>query len=191
MDKSLFEQVASSLTVKSICSPMGPDIPSDVTAEGLQQFYWEEGDPIDLPSRIVDKKGDVRGVMLSTDFFNASASFADNDTVTEVVAEELPLNQLLSSATTILDAVELFARKEHRYFYVVHVDGIIGVIFYNDLFKPLGRLAFLALALEIEDLALKLCQSAQFRDRCWQSIPDSRKSYAIKIFELRVRDQHL
>src|ERR1700676_4531840 len=96
MDQSLFEQVASSLTVKSICSPMGPDVPSDVTFDGLKEFYCEAGDPIDWPSRIIDKDGQVCGIMWSTDFFNASESLADNNAVTEVVAEKLPLNQLLS-----------------------------------------------------------------------------------------------
>ena len=58
-------------------------------------------------------------------------------------------------------------------------------MFYRDLFKPLGRLAFLALALEIEDQALKLCQSVPINEQCWFSITDPRKRKALDLFKLR------
>jgi hypothetical protein len=85
MEKSLFEQIASSLTVGSICSPMAPDIPSDVTAEALKEFT-ERWAIQSIGPLNIDANGDFSGIMWSTDHFNASASFADNDTVTEGVA---------------------------------------------------------------------------------------------------------
>src|SRR5262249_46514480 len=51
-------------------------------------------------------------------------------------------------------------------------------------FKPLGRLAFLALALEIEDEALKLCQFSSIAEACWQSLSEGRRSKAIDQFKL-------
>jgi hypothetical protein len=93
--------------------------------------------------------------------------------------------EYLSSATTILDAVDLFGTKRNEYFYVTHVNEIVGVLRYSDLLHPLGRLAFLALALEIEDQALRLCQSVSIRERCWLSLPDNRKCKAIGLFEDR------
>jgi len=59
----------------------------------------------------------------------------------------------------------------------------------TSLFHPLGRLAFLALALEIEDLALSLCQFAPVRERCWLSISDNRRCKAIDLFKLRYKHE--
>jgi len=84
-----------------------------------------------------------------------------------------------------LDAVEIFGSQSNEYFYIIHTNKIIGVMFYRDLFKPLGRLAFLALALEIEDQALKLCQSVPINEQCWFSITDPRKRKALDLFKLR------
>jgi hypothetical protein len=97
-------------------------------------------------------------------------------------------SEFLSSSTTILNAVQIFsARDDARYFYVLDINNIVGVVFYKDLFRPLGRLAFLALALEIEDQALSLCQSASLNEKCWQCIPDSRKLKAIELFKKRYK----
>jgi hypothetical protein len=94
-------------------------------------------------------------------------------------------SEFLSSSTSILDAVEIFGSKPDEYFYVIHTNEIIGVIFYKDLFKPLPPLAFLALALELEDQALSLCQSKPIHKSCWLSISDNRKRKAIELFKLR------
>src|SRR5262249_46005205 len=103
----------------------------------------------------------------------------------EDVMRPLDPNELLSSSTTILDAVEMFGNKPNEYFYIIHTNKIIGVMFYRDLFRPLGRLAFLALALEIEYQAIKLCQSIPISEKCWLSISDSRRRKALDLFKLR------
>jgi hypothetical protein len=109
----------------------------------------------------------------------------NNDYTVGEIIEQLEPNEYLSSGTTILDAVELFCSKPNRYFYVIHANDIVGIIYYRDLFKPLGRLAFLALALEIEDHALALCRSAPINERCWRSLSENRKSKALELFKLR------
>lgn len=124
------------------------------------------------------------GIVWFEDYAQLGADEAQ--TVDDVVSPLEP-DEILSSSTTILDAVEIFSYKPNRYFYVVHVNDIVGVVFYRDLFKPLGRLAFLALALELEDQALTLCQSAVINERCWQSISDNRKRKAIELFKLRYK----
>ena len=94
--------------------------------------------------------------------------------------------QFLSSATTILEAVRLFTREfSATCFYVIHGNQVVGFLRYGNLFRPVGRLAFLALALEIEDQALKLCQHQPFRDAAWQSISDNRRCKAIELFRQR------
>jgi hypothetical protein len=95
-------------------------------------------------------------------------------------------NQLsLDPSTTILDAVELFTAEDRIFFYVIDINKIVGVLCYEDLFKPIGRIAFLSLALEIEDLALRLCQSPKFREGCWLSISNNRKQMSLGFFEKR------
>lgn len=110
---------------------------------------------------------------------------AEGEPTIEDVMQPLEPNQLLSSSTTILDTVEIFGSKSNDYFYVIHINDVVGVIFYRDLFRPFGRLAFLALALEIEDQALRLCQSAPINEKCWLSISDNRRGKAIELFKLR------
>jgi hypothetical protein len=81
--------------------------------------------------------------------------------------------------------VELFAATESERFYVIHINEVIGVLRYRDLFKPPGRLAFLALALELEDQALKLCQSASFAESCWLSLSEKRRQNAVELHKQR------
>jgi hypothetical protein len=177
MDTPIFEQITSALTVKSICSPLGPDIPADSTESDL-----DPTSTFDNPSRVIGSNGRVIGVMCIEDITNLGCD--DSITVGEII-EQLEPNEYLSSGTTILDAVELFCSKPNRYFYVIHANDIVGIIYYRDLFKPIGRLAFLALALEIEDHALASCRSPSINVRCWQSLSENRKCKALELFELR------
>jgi hypothetical protein len=108
-----------------------------------------------------------------------------SDVPVDVAIQPLKAGEILSSATTILDAVDIFSSNPNTFFYVIHINQIIGVLFYKDLFKPLGRLAFLALALEVEDQALALCRSSKINKRCWESISDDRKRKATDLFKLR------
>ncbi len=193
MDKSMFEHIASSLTVKSICGPLGPDVSAGSSIADVVE-HLDPGsdqddpnlDPVNNPSRVIDSDGDVVGMLW---FRNYAQTEVEEDAVTVVdtVMERIEPDEVLSSATTILDTVALFGAKRNEYFYVIHVNEVVGILNYNDLFKPLGRLAFLALALEIEDQALRLCQSALIRERCWLSISDNRKCKAIDLFKDRYK----
>ena len=140
-------------------------------------------DPFNNPSRVIRSDGSVKGMVWYEDYRQLEPD--DGPQTVDEVMQPLEPSEILSSSTTVLDAVEIFGSKPNRFFYVIHVNDIIGVVFYRDLFKPLGRLAFLALALEIEDQALALCRSASINERCWQSISDNRKRKAIELFKLR------
>jgi CBS domain len=182
MDTSVFEQVASSLTVKSICSPLGPDVPGWLDVGQLEE-QLDPGsdlnlDPWQNPSRVIDSEGNVVG-MLSFDDYVGS----DSDEDVEDVMERPEPYRFLSSATSILDAIELFGTKRNGYFYVLDINEIVGTLSYGDLSKPLGRLAVFAFALEIENLALRLCQFKPIRERCWLSIPENRKRKSIDLFK--------
>jgi|SRR5215471_11057077 hypothetical protein len=182
MEISTFEQITSALTVQMICSPLGPDIPAGANPNDLCILECPPGlDPYKHPSRVVTPDGDVEGIVWFDDYGPHDSEW---ETIEDVM-RPLDPNELLSSSTTILDAVEIFGSQSNEYFYIIHTNKIIGVMFYRDLFKPLGRLAFLALALEIEDQALKLCQSVPINEQCWFSITDPRKRKALDLFKLR------
>jgi hypothetical protein len=194
MDTSVFEQIASSLMVNSICGSLGPDIPAGTDIEDLMSD--PEFQRWDNPSRVINADGHVVGMLsfndvMSYDVFYDEEMMEREDEVhdpyqfVDDIMDNIEPHRFLSSHTTILDAVELFCGDKQTCYYVISVNKIIGTLCYGDLFKPLGRLAFLALALEIEDQALKLCQSASSRDGCWQSLPDGRKRKAIDLFNRR------
>lgn len=194
MDTSQFEQITSSLTVSSICGPLGPDVPAGTSLYELEELLDPSSDPNldpwNNPSRVVDPDGRVIGVLWFEAWaWDAEESESSNEKLEAYVVDEIMERpkpyELLSSSTTILDAVELFGTKDSTIFYVTHINQIVGVLRYTDLFNPLGRLAFFALALEIEDLALSLCQFAPVREQCWLSISDGRRSKATDLFRLR------
>src|ERR1700737_753042 len=184
MGAPIFEQVTSALTVKSICSPMGPDIPSGTSLDDLEGTSCHGLDPFNNPARIVDSRGNTIGVAWFDDYY-FEAGDESRPYLIDDVMRDLEPNCLLSSSTTILDAVELFTAKDRIFFYVIDINKIVGVVCYEDLFKPIGRIAFLSLALEIEDLALRLCQSPKFREGCWLSISNNRKQMSFGFFEKR------
>jgi hypothetical protein len=64
MGAPIFEQVTSALTVKSICSPMGPDIPSETSLDDLEGTSCHGLDPFNNPARIVDSPEAIRSVSL-------------------------------------------------------------------------------------------------------------------------------
>jgi hypothetical protein len=191
MDISAFEQITSSLTVKSICGPLGPDVPAGISLDGLEELLDPSSDPnldpFNNPSRVVDSDGRVVGILWFGnwgDWDEQPESSEEQFDVVDDVMESPQPHEFLSAETTILDIVELFS-KDNTIFYVLRNNQIIGVLRYSDLFRPLGRLAFLALALEIEDLALSLCQFQPVREQCWSSISNDRKRKARSLFKLR------
>jgi hypothetical protein len=185
MDNSIFEQITSALTVRSLCSPLGPDIPAGTYIEDLESLLPDAYVAMNYPSRVLGSSGDAKGMLWFEDW--GFLGIDDRPSIVDEVMDQFEPHQLLSSNTTILNAVEFFGRKQNFYFYVIDLNEVVGVLFYRDLFKPLGRLAFLALALEIEDQALTLCKSQSINEKCWLSISDNRKRKAIELFKSRHR----
>jgi hypothetical protein len=189
----MFEHIASSITVGSICSPVNSDLHA---GDQIEDLTWEvENQSLDAdelhPWPVRDSDGEMVGMIWEEEIYHHLSYWTEEPPSTLVVRDVMNLlhpNELISSATTILDAVELFATKSNREcFYVVHVNEVVGVLRYGDLQHPLARLAFLTLALEIEDLALLLCQSDWAN--CWTSLAASRKEKAREVFKKRYGKQ--
>jgi hypothetical protein len=188
MDTEMFEHIASSITVKSICSPVNSDLRA---CDKIEDLTWEvENQSLDAdehnPWPVRDSDGEMVGLVWFENVYHHLSDDPDppSPLVVRDVMTPLHPNELISSATTILEAVELFGTKSNREeFYVMHVNEVVGVLRYGDLQHPLARLAFLALALEIEGLALLLCLSGSHD--CWTSLAESRKAKASEQFKKR------
>jgi hypothetical protein len=184
MDTSVFEQIASSLTVNSICGSLGTDIAAGTAIEDL--FSDPDFENWDGPSRVIGSDGHVVGMLSFNDVMSWNVlETSDPVFIVDQIVENIEPHRFLSRDTTILDAVDLFSTSGETHYYVIHTNKIVGTLCFSDLFKPLGRLAFLALALEIEDRALRLCQSKSNRDSCWRCLADGRKTKAIELFKRR------
>jgi hypothetical protein len=184
MEISVFEQIASSLTVKSICSPLGPNIPDRLFIGDLESEFdpssYPMWDPYNDPSRVTNDAGEVIGVLCFGDYCDA-----DNSTPVTECMEVIEPHEFLTASTSIFDAVEIFGNKSNNHFYVTEINDVVGVLNFRDLFRPIGRLAFLALTLEIEDEALRICQHPPLRDKCWNSLSEGRRNKALELFGMR------
>ena len=200
MDQKMFEQIASSITVKSICTPLNPDIRAGDKVDDLafEERLSLDSDP-NNPWPVRDNDGEVVGMLWPDSAYTfLSDDPSDPSNNGEVVEMPSPVlvreameivhvHECVSSATTILDVIQLFATKTNsKYFYVLQVNEVVGVVRYGDHLHPLGRLALLTLALEIEDLALWLCLSDC--PDCWMSLPEHRQEKARDLFKLRYKD---
>ncbi len=193
MDTRIFEKFASSLTVDSICTPLLCEVaPADITLAQFNEPNFDAEpdksglDPRDHPMRVVDDDDKVIGILWPYDCVEFDE---DNDQAYETtlrnVMQPIAPSQLVTSDTSILELVALFADKSTDIYYVLHRNEVTGPIGHDDVFKPIGRLVFLTLALEIEDHALRLCQSNSVRKRCWTAISEARRHKAIELFEKR------
>jgi hypothetical protein len=194
MTTSVFEQVTSSLTVMAICGALGPDIRAGTPLFELESLL-DPGedpnlDPWNDPSRVIDSGGNIVGILWYENWDQIDGLVPETEEESDMydvndVMERPEPWQFLSSATTILEAVELFAIRSTSLFYVLHGNQVVGHLRYSHLFHPVGRLAFLALALEVEEQALRLCQHPPFREDAWQAISDNRRRKAIELYRQR------
>ena len=202
MTTSVFEQVASSLTVKLICQPvLGPNVRAgSMFGDLMGDLYRRSFGSGEVTSRVIDPHGKVLG-LLSWGFVEHNekegpfySAFTDmikeddepvyDETSVDPYVQEPRLEEIVSSGTTILDALDLFAKRPNNHFYYILRDNdLFGVLYYSDMSKPAARLAYLALVLEIETLALDLCQADA--QNCWNSLGETRQKKALEILELR------
>jgi hypothetical protein len=175
MSTSIFEQVTSSLTVMSIRGLLGPEIDEGKPLSELESLLapgeHPNFDPFIDPCPVRNSNGDLVGILDFTDY-------AELDPWDSVLVGELmhlpPPWQLLSPSTTILEAVELLPLhliSNFTSYMAIRWLVILSIVTY---FHPVGRLAFLALALEIEEQALRLCQHPPFREDAWKALPEIR-----------------
>ena len=176
MDTSVFEQIASSLTVNSICGSLGPDIAAGTAIDDL--FSDPDFERWGGPCRVIGSDGNVVGMLSFNDVMACNATGSDETSsdetsdpvfIVDQIVENIEPHRFLSRDTTILDAVELFSASSETHYYVIHTNKIVGTLCFSDLFKPLGRLTFLALALEI-DVLFKQCIS-EAQPRCGNFTP--------------------
>lgn len=196
METTDFEKIASSLTVRSICGPLGPDIElgpdynvgDEIDHETLKSIVKMDRCTPARPSRVIQSNrclGIVWYEVFHRTYSIQNKVFYHVSSIGEAISEEPPLaGEFLSADTNILEAIHLFSSGA-QYYYILEKNDVVGVLYYSDIFKPLGRLAFLALALEIEHLALVLCSMGSLRDQCWEALSKNRQAKTRGLYKER------
>ena len=194
MEITNFEKIASSLTVRLVCSRLGPDIklgPDDYVDEYVGDFAdatelsiidGKLSDDTGGPVRVIETNGTVPAMVR----YEAVFAISEAGEPFFKAFEHLRPSDFLSADTSILDAISLFTSRQYDHlFYILEKNNVIGILYYSDIFKPLGRLTFLALALEIEQLALDLCSMLHLTDQCWEALSKNRQAMARAIYKKR------
>src|SRR5271163_1586684 len=75
MDSSVFEQIASSLTVNSICGSLGPDVSPGTAIVDL--FSDPDFERWDGPCRVIGSDGHVVGMLSLNDVMACNATSSD------------------------------------------------------------------------------------------------------------------
>jgi hypothetical protein len=85
----IFEQIASALTIKAICGPLGPDIPVDADEDKLNELFGADAngisDPLNDPCRVIDANGRTIGMVQYGDWYDYDQDRWLDETVDEVM----------------------------------------------------------------------------------------------------------
>lgn len=179
MTESVFHHMSRLVLARDLQGPLGPQLRIDQTIgeawETLNEDAFLGGyNPMDRFS-LVFKDGAPVG-WASLDMLDEGETVAD-------CMDSINPSQLLSSDTTALQIVELFAASPTGFFFVLEHNEITGVLGYSDLFRLPFRLCLFALALALEQSALNLlCHSAK---ESWQALPESRRRKARDVYRFR------
>lgn len=189
MKATIYQRLSELATVEHLFEPIGPKIDADwyaaVASEVLadeEAKAWIESEsvhPMSLVS-IVYENGSAIGYidipgLISEEGFE---TLRVRDVMTRLAA-----SRLISSDTSLATAVHLFSQQSSpwSFFFVLNTNAIVGTLSYYDLFKPMGRVFLLGLTLEIEQLALQLCEYAP--ESYWSVLANKRKERALSYFK--------
>lgn len=166
-----FDTVAFALKVRAICNPLEHSI-------YLNMHVDEAVDEIDfvdqeIPIKVLNYDKSLVGFLWMDELRDGQY-----DTINQAM-EPLEPSDMLSADTSLYRATELFSKSHKSHYYVLNENEVLGILRFSDLSKPTGRLAFIALALETEALALKLCQHPNTRGNCWAQLPKKRQKKLI------------
>lgn len=97
----------------------------------------------------------------------------------------LPISpaQIISAESSLLAAIRLFESRDKSFFFVLDGADIVGVLFYETLFKPAGRACLFTLTTDLEEAALRLCQRNP--KESWDVLPAGRQQFARDVFSKR------
>src|SRR5438105_4654013 len=103
MDTGLFEDIASTLTVRSICGPLCQDVRSGSTiAEMCGELDPRTNpnlDPFNNPSRVIDDHGRILGIIWFHNYVQLDEA-EDHDMTVDEIMELIEPNQLISADTS-------------------------------------------------------------------------------------------
>jgi hypothetical protein len=99
----------------------------------------------------------------------------------------IPLSMLVSANTNFYDLADTFAKKTHRFLFVINGTAITGTTSYLDLFSRLGQLCLLSLTFFLEATAEDVCLLKPAE--CWKALSENRRRLAKGIFGAKYKDR--
>ncbi len=175
--KSHFRELAYLVSVADICSPFlasfeGTRTVAEVFEEWSVDLCSERNlDPMEQLA-LVTTEGRVEG-FIGFDELVAGKQLIE-------CMEPITPDSILSSDTSLFDAVSAFAASRTHFFLVLRGNNFIGWLSYNDLHKPPLRLCLFAMLINLERILLEVALLSP--KESVQALPDSRKKKALKVY---------
>lgn len=149
---SHFRQLAYLITIEDICSPFLTTLDAD---RSVARELWEEWE-IDLclergldpmaQIALVERRGEIQG-WIGYDMLETDRTIFD-------CMERIPPDMILTSDTSLVEAVAVFGTSSRPFFLVLKGNRFIGWLSYTDLHKLPLRLCLFAMLINIERLLL-------------------------------------
>lgn len=126
----------------------------------------------------------IRDGQLSDEILRTSNPSDEISECTDCGTTEFGFDNVVSSDTTMLDLIENHAEiLDSRIIVVLTGNQLTGAIRRHELFSAAGRMALLALVLELEISATQLCYL--FAEDAFGALPEGRRSKALQVFAMR------
>lgn len=178
MRSSVFDQMASLVTVRCLQTQLGPELRADQTTAEAWSLLMEdtpEGyDPTSSISLVVEKGEPIGWLALD---------MLDSDATVGACADPIQPGSVLSADTTGLEAAQLFGTPTSHFYFVLDHTRITGTLHYEDLFRLPFSLCMFALVLQLEDSALRLVEVSPTES--WGALPAGRRQKAETVYEAR------
>jgi hypothetical protein len=136
-------------------------------------------------SSLIKAKDLQRPVAVSFD--RQANEILSKDSSSSISSSNGHLSMLVSANTNFYDLADTFAKKTHRFLFVINGTAITGTTSYLDLFSRLGQLCLLSLTFFLEATAEDVCLLKPAE--CWKALSENRRRLAKGIFEAKYKDR--
>jgi hypothetical protein len=177
---SHFRELAYLVSVSDICSPFLASFEGTRTVAEVFEWWsvdicFERNLDPNEQLALVTTEGRVVG-WIGFDMLEAGKQLIE-------CMEPITPDSILSSDTSLFDAVTAFATSPNHFFLVLRGNHFIGWLSYTDLHKPPLRLCLFAMLINLERMLLEVALRSP--KESVQVLPDGRKENARKVYAIR------